>query len=126
MHHMHSIRGQRGITTLGWLALMVPVAIVAYVGVRAVPAYLNYGKVGSILDGLAQQAAGQPTLSAADLRLRLTQQLRIDAIEFPTAREFSFIRDGDRWVARVSYEEEIALAGNASLLFRFDKEVVLK
>ena len=33
---------QRGITVLGWIVLLVPVALVGYVVIRAVPVYLKY------------------------------------------------------------------------------------
>ena len=36
---------QRGITFIGWLFLLMPVAIVVYGGIRLAPVYLNYMKV---------------------------------------------------------------------------------
>src|SRR6185312_17300410 len=38
-------RYQRGVTFIGWVILMVPMALVFYAGVRLTPVYLNYMKV---------------------------------------------------------------------------------
>ena len=43
---------QHGITFIGWLFLLVPIAIVAYAGIRIAPVYLNYMKVSRSLDAL--------------------------------------------------------------------------
>ena len=49
-------RHQRGITTLGWIILLIPVAIVFYAGVRLAPVYLNYMNVAHTL----QQVSTEP------------------------------------------------------------------
>src|SRR5882724_2623060 len=36
---------QQGITSIGWLVLLAPFAIVLYAGIRLAPLYLNYMKV---------------------------------------------------------------------------------
>ena len=36
---------QRGITFIGWIVLLIPVAIVGYALIRVAPVYLNYMKV---------------------------------------------------------------------------------
>ncbi len=117
---------QKGATLVGWMLLLLPTALLVYMAVRALPVYLNYSKVSSVLESMAAQVEQGAGVSPSDLRLKLARRLDIDAIEFPTEREFSFVREDDRWLAVVSYEEEVALWGNMSLLLRFDKEVVLQ
>ncbi len=39
---------QRGVTFLGWLILLIPVAIVVYAGIRLTPIYLNYMRVAQV------------------------------------------------------------------------------
>ena len=43
------MRKQRGVTMIGWIFLLVPVAVVLYAGIRVVPEYLNYYKVVTAL-----------------------------------------------------------------------------
>ena len=39
------MRRQRGVTMIGWIFLLIPVALVLYAGIRVGPEYLNYYKV---------------------------------------------------------------------------------
>jgi len=56
-------RRQNGITFIGWLFLLLPVAIVGYAVIRLTPVYLNYMKVSKSLNQTASEfkddAAGQ-------------------------------------------------------------------
>ena len=36
---------QRGVTAIGWVFLLIPMAIVIYAGIRIGPIYLDYYKV---------------------------------------------------------------------------------
>ena len=47
------IRRQRGVTFIGWLILLIPVAIVGYVAIRLVPIYLNYMRVAHSVEQTA-------------------------------------------------------------------------
>ena len=56
------MRKQRGVTMIGWIFLLVPVAIVLYAGIRVGPEYLNYYKVrhGDEGDGRRSSRATKP------------------------------------------------------------------
>jgi hypothetical protein len=41
---------QLGVTAIGWLFLLTPLAIVVYAGIRLAPVYLNYMKVAKAMD----------------------------------------------------------------------------
>ena len=41
---------QTGVTAIGWVFLLTPLAIVIYAGIRAAPVYLNYMKVAKAMD----------------------------------------------------------------------------
>ena len=49
---------QKGITFIGWLFLLVPVAIVGYSGIRLAPKYLTYMKVTKALKQTAAEYTG--------------------------------------------------------------------
>ena len=57
---MHS--RQAGITFIGWLFLLVPVAIVGYAGIRLLPVYLTYMKVAKAVqaDGRREPRSEPP------------------------------------------------------------------
>jgi hypothetical protein len=116
---------QVGITFIGWLFLLVPLAIVGYAGLRVTPLYLNYFKVADALTDLAAESQGDDGLTAAALRTSLTRRFEIDSIVFPTAETVRFTREGKSWVAQAAYEDEVPLFADLSLLVKFDKRVVL-
>ena len=121
----HSRHSQRGVTFLGWLILLIPVAIVVYAGIRLTPIYLNYMRVAKSLDRLAQQQQDDGTTTAASLRAALDRSFDIETIEYPTTKDIDIHRDGDHWAAVADYQDMAPLFGNLSLQVQFHKEVDL-
>jgi Domain of unknown function (DUF4845) len=118
-------RAQRGVTFLGWLILLTPVAIVVYAGIRLAPVYLNYQRVARSLERLPEQNPDPQSITAEDLRNSLNKSFDIETIEFPTTRDIDIHRDGDHWVAIADYQDVAPLFGDLSLLVQFHKEVDL-
>lgn len=118
---------QRGVTFIGWLALLIPVAIVVYAGIRLAPIYLNYMRVAKSLDRLNEQdKADGGSTTAQSLRASLDRSFDIETIEFPTTKDIDIHRDGDHWVAIADYQDTAPLFGNLSILVQFRKEVDLQ
>ena len=117
-------RAQRGITFLGWLVLLVPLAIVVYAGIRVTPIYLNYMRVAHSLESLpAQEQSGN--VNADSLRQALAKSFNIETIERPTYQDIDIHRVGDHWAAVADYEDAAPLFGDISILIQFHKEVDL-
>jgi hypothetical protein len=114
-------RKQRGITFLGWVFLLIPVAVVVYAGIRIAPAYMNYYRVARSISQVAEEAKGDDTTNAANLRSALGKRLDIESIEFPDLKDFVIKRDGQQWVIEVNYEEPMPFIYNLSLLATFQK-----
>jgi hypothetical protein len=115
---------QRGITFVGWLILLVPLAIVFYAGVRLTPVYLNYMKVAHSLDALKSEYKGDST-NAQSLGDSLLKQFEIQSVDYPTVKDISIKREGRGWVVEASYDDQAPLFSNISLQVAFDKVVEL-
>jgi hypothetical protein len=111
---------QKGITFIGWLFLLVPLAIVAYSGIRLAPKYLTYMKVVKAIKQTAGEYAGEESVNPTAIRSALYRRFDIDSITFPTVESVVVHRDGEQWVISVEYEETAPLFGNISLLVNFD------
>jgi hypothetical protein len=116
---------QRGITFIGWIVLLIPVAIVGYTLIRTVPIYLNYMKVSRAMEQIATEAKGDDQISVQALRNTLEKRFDIDNVTYPKTDQVSFVRDGKSWVAETHYEDVTPLFANVSIMFRFDKRVTL-
>jgi hypothetical protein len=114
---------QRGITFIGWLFLIIPIAIVVYAGIRVAPLYMTYGKIVRVMDQIEKE--GSASDSQRVVYVAIEKRLDIEGIEFPTVKEFSIRRDGQSWMVEIDYEEPAPLFANLSLNARFVKSVRL-
>jgi hypothetical protein len=114
-------RTQRGVTFIGWLILLIPVAIVGYAGIRLVPVYLNYTKIARSMTQLAQEM--QSSDPAQNIRFALEKRLDIEGVTFPDSKDFTIKRDGQAWVVAIEYEDGAPLVSNIALTAKFNKSV---
>ena len=119
-------KSQRGVTFIGWVFLLLPLAIVGYALIRITPVYLTYMSVSKIMDQLAKEAPAGTQVNPAELRVSLDKRFDIEGINSPTGKDIDIHRDGDSWVAIADYEEVAPLFGNVSLLAQFHKQVTLQ
>jgi hypothetical protein len=113
--------GQRGVTTIGWLLLLTPIAILAYAGIRLAPVYLNYLKVVRAIEQAASD--NRTAADAQPIRTAIDRHFEIDMVEFPATKDITIKRDGGAWVVEAAYEDEVPLFANVSLHVTFDKKV---
>ena len=113
---------QQGVTTIGWLFLLAPFAIVVYAGIRLAPVYLNYMKVVRAIDNAASTAKGGAG-DATAIRTAIDRHFEVDMVDFPTIKDIQVRREGGVWVIEAKYEDEAPLFGNVSLHVLFDKTV---
>jgi hypothetical protein len=118
-------RHQRGITTLGWLILLMPVAIVFYAGVRLTPVYLNYMKVSHTLDQVVGEVPNE-TATADGIRNSIGKHFDIDSLDYPDAKDLKITRVNSVWQIEANYDDQAPLFANIFILVTFDKVVRLK
>jgi hypothetical protein len=116
---------QRGITFIGWLILLVPVAIVFYAGVRLTPVYLNYMKVTHSLDAVAAEIPNE-SAAADGLRNAIGKHFQIDELDYPDPKDIKIVRENSVWTMEADYEDQAPLFANMAILVTFDKKVKLK
>lgn len=116
-------RRQRGVTFIGWLILLIPVAILGYVGIRLVPIYLNFMRVSHSIEQTASEMKNEDvaTLTPQLIRATLGKHFDIESIMFPDLKDVSVTRDGAGWVMEAKYEDVAPIFSNISLTVDFDK-----
>ena len=116
---------QTGMTLIGWIILLVPLAICGYAGLRLAPVYLNYMKVARTLEQVKTEFKGGDAGSAAAIRTAIEKHLNIESVDYPDVKDIKITRDGKTWVVSAAYDDQAPLFSNILLLVTFDKSVTL-
>jgi Domain of unknown function (DUF4845) len=113
---------QKGVTAIGWLFLLAPLAIVIYAGIRLAPVYLNYMKVAKAMDEAVTELKSGGA-SPQTIRTTIDKHFEIDMVEYPTTKDMKITKDGGAWVVESQYDDDAPLFANLSLHVSFDKKV---
>jgi hypothetical protein len=116
---------QRGVTLIGWIVLLAPLAIVGYAGIRLAPVYLNYMKVTRSLEQVKNELHGSDASSASAIRNALGKHFDIESLDYPTVKDIKITRDGHSWVLEAAYDDQAPLFANIFILVSFDKTVTM-
>jgi hypothetical protein len=119
------MRKQRGVTMIGWIFLLLPVAIVVYAGIRVVPEYLNYYKVLTALKETASQLKGNEVMSPTAIHGALEKRFDTGYVDEPRAKEIIVTKIDGGWSMTADYEKTVPMFGNLHLLLVFKKTVDL-
>jgi hypothetical protein len=113
---------QKGVTAIGWLFLLAPLAVVIYAGIRLAPVYLNYMKVAKAMDEAVTELKTGGA-SPQTIRTTIDKHFEIDMVEYPTTKDMKITKDGSAWVVESQYDDDAPLFANLSLHVAFDKKV---
>ncbi|HTY50673.1 MAG TPA: DUF4845 domain-containing protein [Steroidobacteraceae bacterium] len=112
---------QRGVTLIGWVILLIPIAVLGFAGIKLVPVYLNYMSVARSVTQTASEYRSDNGGSEQQLRFALEKHFDIESISFPDPKDVSIKRNGQQWVIEARYQDVVPLFFNISLLLDFDK-----
>jgi hypothetical protein len=116
---------QRGVTLIGWIFLLTPMAVCIYAGIRITPVYLNYMKVARSLEQVKTEFKGNGPQgdSAAAIRTALEKHLNTESVDFPDVKDIKVTRNGHAWIMNAAYDDQAPLFSNVFILVSFDKTV---
>jgi hypothetical protein len=113
---------QKGVTFIGWLFLLIPLAMVVYCAIRLTPVYLNYMSVAKALNQVAGEHKGEEQINPTTVRAELQRHWDVDSINYPEVKTINVVREGNKWQLEANYEDIVHLFGSISLLVHFDKK----
>ena len=116
---------QTGVTLIGWIILLTPMALCGYIGIRLAPVYLNYMKVARSLESVKSQFKDTDPGSQQTLRNSLEKSLNVESVDYPSLKDIKITREGRSWVISASYDDQAPLFSDISILVAFDKSVTL-
>lgn len=116
---------QRGMTLIGWVITLVIIGLVALIALRLVPVYMNSFTVGTIVEGLANDASLSSN-NRGEIRDAFEKRLNINGVSAVDGKmlQFEEVAGGVRLI--VAYEHRVDLLGNVDAVVSFQKEAVLR
>ncbi|HEX9450758.1 MAG TPA: DUF4845 domain-containing protein [Burkholderiales bacterium] len=108
---------QRGVTFIGMMFIAGLIVFAAIIGLKLVPAYIEYATVVNILRDIAHgpESRGTPK----DIQTSFKKHAQIDAIETIKAEDIEIEKEGDQVVLRANYSVKIKLFGNLNACIDF-------
>jgi len=120
------MRKQRGVTAIGWIFLLIPMALTLYAGIRVGPVYLNYWRVIDSMEKTASEFKGDDTINPIQVKASLGKRFDIGYVEGLTKDDI-VINKGDKgWQMTTEYEGVAPLFSNVNIVVAFKKTVVIK
>jgi hypothetical protein len=116
---------QRGVTLIGWIFLLIPLAILVYAGIRLAPVYLNYMKVARTLDQVKSEFKPGDAGNRQAIVTSIERHFNIESVDYPTVKDLKISRDGQSWIVEAAYDDQAPLFSNMFILVTFDKQVAL-
>lgn len=119
---------ERGVTFLGWLFLLMPMALVLYAGIRLTPIYLEYMKIARTLEQVSEEFKGEQ-VEVIQLRNAIERRFDIESVTVLNPRDASHVRirkEGSGQTVSVSYTDRAPFIGNVSLQVEFNKVVKIE
>jgi Domain of unknown function (DUF4845) len=117
------MRKQRGVTMIGWIFLLVPVAIVLYAGIRVIPEYLNHYKLVTAMKETATKLQSDETVNPQKIRAALGRRFDTGYVDSQKPEDLEITKSEGGWDVSAEYEVTVPLFGNLYLLMDFNETV---
>jgi hypothetical protein len=119
------MRKQRGVTAIGWVFLLIPMALTLYACIRVGPVYLNYWRIVDSMQKVATEFKNDDSVSVTSVRNSLSKRFDIGYVDKITANDIE-VKKGDKgWEMTLAYDGVAPLFANINVVIAFDKTVVI-
>lgn len=112
------MKRQRGVTFVGMVFIAGLIVFGAIIGIKLVPAYIEYATVLNHVRELARS----PEARSGDVRAvqqAFAKRAQVDDLQSVTADDVEVVKDGTEVTITVSYSKKTQLFGNLSACFDF-------
>jgi hypothetical protein len=118
-------RYQRGVTFLGWMFLLAPIALVVYAGIRLTPLYLEYMKIARTLEQVKEEFKGEePTPQR--MRSSIERRFDVESVTVIGHGDVKITKENDGYILDVEYSQSAPYMSNLSLQLDFHKTVTVE
>jgi Domain of unknown function (DUF4845) len=107
---------QRGITLGGLIVWLFVLVIVALLGMKLVPAYMEYGTAKNAIEAIARERSAT---TPADVRRAFASRAAIDDITAVKPADLDITKQGNDMVIGFAYRKEVPLFANVGVYMDF-------
>ena len=109
---------QKGLGFLGILTVLVLVVLGAIMGMKVVPAVIEYYTIKKAVTGITQSGELR-NATVADVRKAFDRRADIDDFKSISGKDLEITKEGNEIVVSFAYERRVHLFGPVSLVFDF-------
>ena len=110
IHASKAARREYGLSMIGFLFVIVIVALIAVLGMKVVPTVVEYSAIKKAI-----QTAKQQGQSAIEIQNAFNKARDVNYIESVDGKDLEIVKTSDGFDVSVAYEKRIPLVGPASL-----------
>jgi Tfp pilus assembly protein PilX len=103
---------QRGIGLMGLIMSLFLLILVALVGMKLIPSYLEFRSMKTAINAIAQERAGA---SVADIRKAFDARATIDDFSSVKPADLEITKEGNQLVISFAYRKEVPLFGGVGM-----------
>lgn len=111
-------RSQQGLSLTGFLMFLMVFGFIAWMVMKLLPAYLEYGKIKQSMISVAQDSS--VGTDASSIRDALQKRLDVNDIEQVKAKDILLRPESGERAMEYSYERRIPLVANLDLVANFE------
>lgn len=97
--------GERGMTVIGMLLLIIVIAFVALIGMKVVPLYIQYFSIKSTIESIRKEPQ-VAQMSAQDIQTAIQKRFDIGYVDNIQARDLKIRNERNGRVIDLVYEDE--------------------
>jgi len=112
------MKHQGGLSLSGLLVAAVVLVMVAMLGMKLVPEFIEYYQIVKTVKKVAQEPAAASSIQ--EVRRAFDRQATVDGISAITSQDLEITKEGGQVVVSFAYERRVPLLANVSLLLEFN------
>jgi hypothetical protein len=109
---------QKGVSMVGLLSILVILFVVALLGLKLAPAYIEYLQIKKAVAGIVESGEARKG-SVADVRRAFERRAQVDEIQSVKGEDLEITKDGGEIVVNFAYPKKVPLFSNVSVVFDF-------
>lgn len=115
---------QKGVSATGWLFLLGVLSFIVLMGMRLVPAYMEFMSVERAFNAIEDPENKIKTPTA--VRRALTKRFNVDNVDTINSADVKIDTRGEKMRVWIDYEVRVKMVSNIDAVVSFSKEVFIK